>query len=197
MKRKILLPILICLAVVGSVAAATAYTARVSIDADPDVGHTKNAELAVFFDKTNPIANDVLNYTGSPKVVEVKLKKVQRDSEYIYKEVLKVQNNKPYNVWLTVEDVSTNLGDWYAPGSYGQPGNDKFNFKIMAKSTTTGWQCFWVDGHGGSSTVGSWGWILLTPGETVPISFYVQAGSNTVGGSYTGMITFKALAPAP
>lgn len=193
--RKIILPLIICLALVASIGAA-AYTARVSIWADPKVVHTKNAELAVYFDKCDQIANDVLNYVGNPKVVEVKLRKVQRDSEYIYKEVLQVKNNKSYNVYLCVENVSGTLGAWYAPGSYGQPANDNFNFKIMGHSTTTGWQCLWVDGHGGpSSHTAGWGWLLVQPGEAADISFYVQAGPKTAGGDYDGTITFKAVAP--
>jgi hypothetical protein len=195
-KRKIILPIVICLAVVASMGAASAYTARVSINADPLVDSTTVAELAVLYTQSDPIAEDVLSYTGSPYVVKVELQTVQRDSEYIYEKVLQVQNNKDYGVWLCVENVSGNLGAWYAPGSYGQPANNNFNFKIMGHSSTTGWQCFWVDGHGGPPTPsGGYGWVWLNAGETADVSFYVQAGPATTGGTYSGNITFKAIAP--
>ena len=189
MKRKILLPIIICLAVVGSVAAATSYTARVDVEADPTVGHTKNAELAIYYDKSDPIAEDVLNYTGSPKVVEVKLKKVQRNSEYIYRRVLKITNNKLYDIWLRCENVSSNLGDWEAD----------FNFTMVGHSTAApGDQCLWTDGHGGDSTSPpAWGVIKIPAGATAYVSFEVETGNAPDHTSYTGTITFKGYTPGP
>jgi hypothetical protein len=195
-KRKILLPIVICLAVVASMGAASAYTARVSINADPTVGSTIAAELAVWYNTSNPIAEDVLSYTGSPDVVKVELQTVQRDSEYIYESVLQVTNQKDYGVWLCVENVSGNLGQWYGAGgtNYGDAAKN-FDFKIMGHSSTTGWQCFWTNGHGGSPTEGSWGWVWLTAHETADVSFYVWAGNGAAAGDYNGTITFKAVAP--
>jgi hypothetical protein len=195
--KKVIFLVVTCLALIATVGAAT-YTARVGISATSNVGHTQNAELAVFFDKGDPIANDILNYTGDPKVVKVNFKKIQRNSEYIYQDVLKITNNKDYYVWLCVESVSGNLGAWYAGGSYGQPANNKFNFKIMGHSSTTGDQCFYVDGHGGPAWPNtSYGWVKVNPGETALVSFYLKSGDLTAGGDYNGTITFKAMRVTP
>ena len=124
--RKLVLPLVIMLALLATVSGAQ-YMARVDMTVDPIEGHTYDSELALSI-PSNPIAQDFLSYVagaGQGDVVLADFKTVQRSSEYFYKQVLYITNNKPYDVTLKVSSV-----DIVTDGS-GASG--QFTFQIMGQ----------------------------------------------------------------
>jgi hypothetical protein len=109
-KRKILLPLIISLAVVASVSAGT-YTAQVTMNVDPNVTNTSAAELA-FESLGGAVDNDfIVTYGtgGGANQVKFDFGNVQPDSVYSYMNVLYVTNMKPYRVKLRVSDISGSI----------------------------------------------------------------------------------------
>jgi hypothetical protein len=109
-KRKILLPLIISLAVVASVSAGT-YTAQVTMNVDPTVTSTSAAELA-FESVGGAVDNDFIvtaDTGGGANQITFDFSNVQPDSVYSYMNVLYVTNMKPYRVKLRVSDVSGDI----------------------------------------------------------------------------------------
>jgi len=104
MKKVILLMVLMLLA--SAVVIAGEYEARVWNTLHWRLGDTWDAELS-FEKKAQPVADDFIRYIrycGGYKV-HFDFKGVQPWSEYKYLDVLRVDNKKPYDVNLTIEDI--------------------------------------------------------------------------------------------
>lgn len=174
--RKIILPLVLVLALVASVGAFSGYVAEVSMDADPTVSSTTEAELAVARNSSpDVVSSDVIEYTGTPAVVEAKFKKVQRNSEYNYYWVLKITNKKPYDVCLDVMSVTDSLNDTH-----------DFDFRIWATPTETQDRLCQLWGNG--APVSSY---CLADDSSCYISFIIDTGDNPSYTNYHGTITFR------
>lgn len=190
--RKVILPLVIALALVASVAGAN-YVAQVDMEADPNVVGTQAAELAFSFNTSDPVANDVLSWDyGSPRVIEADFGDVQRNSEYDYYWAMQVTNNKPYDVCLMVKDVTGNLG----------ASGDDFELRIWANETDRAefkycsaggeYSELWRDFERRASA--EWCPCYCLPaGKSCWISFVVETLNNPTHTNYSGTITFKAV----
>jgi hypothetical protein len=198
--RKVIFPLVIVLALVTSVGAAS-YVAQVGNEGVSAVDDTQDAELALA-PAANLIATDLVELTGDPDIITVNFRNIQRNSLYRYENVLKITNNKPYAIQLKVKDVIGLLGDPTVGFHQG------FNFTIVGggQGGNPDWnqQCMWDDGRRFNS-------IAILPGDTAWIDFTLACGltdgNNLIGdplmGDMTtglvrnGKIVFEATATLP
>lgn len=178
MKRKIILPLVICLAVVASIGAGT-YKADVTMNMDPIVGPTGGAELA-FAPGGGTVSPDFVRTDPNNSMqVIMHFGNVQPNSMYMYEETLKVTNNQPYAVQLKVSNVSgtiTNLDNleiWH--GGCG----------------INPWANFYMSKYGGVVNTGSCT-ITLPANTSDYISFMLSTDYFDPAGSRTGTVTFYA-----
>jgi hypothetical protein len=176
--RKIILPLVICLALVASVSAGT-YKAYVTMKIDPVVGPTSVAELAFAPGSGTVSADFVKTDPGNSMQVIMHFGKVQPNSKYYYEETLKVTNNKPYTVQLKVSNVSgtiTNLD----------------NFEIWHGGCGLNpWANFYMSKYGGVVNTGSCT-ITLPANTSDYISFMLSTDYDDPAGTYNGTVTFYA-----
>jgi hypothetical protein len=179
-KRKIILPLLISLAVVASMTAGT-YKAYVTMKVDPVVGNTSVAELAFAPGNGNVSSDFITTDPGNPMQIIFNFGDVQPNSQYLYEETLKITNNKPYAVQLKVSAVT-----WPMSSSQGNleiwHGGCVYNaYAWMYSSKYGGVQPGTINlaAHG-------------TAGDTDYISFFLATDYTCPAGSYNGTVTFYA-----
>lgn len=187
--KKVIFLVVTCLALIATVGAAS-YTAKVTIQANSNVGNTQDAELAIII-TDGLISTDFLSYAGTPNVVEVNFQTVQRNSSYDYDKVLKVTNNKPYAVKLMVSSVTSPLGVWSA----------NFQFVMEGGTRTDGDEarvCLWNSDSGNNGN-----FIMLQAQGAAQgrasaiIDFLLVTGNGAPAGAHNGTITFRATATLP
>ena len=179
MKRKILLPLIISLAVVASVSAGM-YQANVTMKIDPVVGSTSGAELAFAPGSGTVSPNFIQTDPNNSLQIIMHFGNVQPNSIYQYHEVLKVTNNKPYDVELKVSAVSGNI-------------TTLDNLEIWHGGCSCNpWAWMYSSKYGGVQT----GKIILKANGTACdhdyINFYLSTAYTDPGGNYTGTVTFQA-----
>lgn len=179
--RKVILPLIVCLALVASIGAGT-YKAYVTMKIDPVVGPTAGAELA-FAPGSGLVSPDFVRTDPNNSMqVIMAFGDVQPNSTYEYHECLKVTNNKPYDVelkvWAVTGNITTldNLEIWHTGCScnpYEWMYSSKYGgvkpAKIILKASGDGGGC-----------------------DTDYISFHLNTDYNDSGGTYTGTVTFRA-----
>lgn len=213
--KRVLIPLVLCVALVATLGAAPGYWARITAAVDSGVVHTQNADIALSRVDGNPISEQVIQYVshGDParNVVEVDLGKIQPGSKYDWVEVLKVTNNNDFAVNFNVEGVS---------GKIGGTG-DNVIFEIWEGDTFL-WKAGEVgryltdppdDQEATHYSSRPFPTIWIGSGQSKYISFGITAGScdggsmqwtNSAGpeewangGSYSGTITFSATRNSP
>jgi len=181
-KRKIFLPLIISLAVVASVSAGM-YQANVTMKIDPVVGATGGSELAFAPGSggaSGVSGNFITTDPNNALQIIVDFGQVQPNSIYQYHEVLKVTNNKPYDVELKVSAVSGNITTL-----------DNLEIWHGGCSCNT-WQWMYASKYGG---VQPGKIILKAHGDACDhdyISFFLSTAYTDPGGNYTGTVTFQA-----
>ena len=181
MKRKIILPIVICLAVVATMTAGT-YKAYVTMKVDPVVGSTSVAELA-FAPGTGQVApNFIVPDSGQSLQVMLDFGQVQPNSNYKYEECLKVTNNKPYSVDLYVDNVSGNILSLLP------------NAQLEIWGSDSPWPWMWENIPGSSTRYPATAsnFYTIPAYGTTYISFRLTTSYYATGGTYTGTVTFYA-----
>ncbi len=178
--RKIILPIVICLAVVASVSAGT-YKAYVTMKIDPVVGNTNVAELA-FAPGGGTVSPDfVQTDPGNPMQVIMEFGNVQPNSQYLYEETLKITNNKPYAVQLKVSAVT-----WPMTAAQG-------NLEIWHGGCANNLYAWMYSSQFGGVQPGTINLTAAgTPGDHDYISFFLQTNYGCPAGTYNGTVTFYA-----
>ena len=171
MKKVMVLLALLLLA--SAVVVAGEYEAKVWNRIHWNVGNTWNAELS-FERLDQPVAKDFILYVGGGcgqrcKKVFFQFRTVQRWSKYSYMDVLAVDNKKPYDVLLSIEKVTPK-----------PPCGQKLTI------TCDGTQLY--PGNGS---------VIIPAGGDVHCDFVLKVKECASCGHYSGVILWKAIAPAP
>jgi hypothetical protein len=178
--RKIILPIVICLAVVASMTAGT-YKAYVTMKVDPVVGNTSGAELA-FAPGNGSVSSDFITTDPSNSMqIIFNFQNVQPNSQYYYEETLKITNNKPYAVQLKVSAVTWPMSPSQGNLEIWHGGCSCNSYAWMYSSKYGGVQP-------GTITLGASGGGC----DTDYISFFLATDYTCPAGTYNGTVTFYA-----